>query len=128
MEINLSLSSDELDKDELQQLTRKLCQTLRDEAGVEASLPEQTTAQGSATRGTLPVWGQIIMTLIGSGGVVVTAIKVLEAYVKKNRKVEIKVKTAKGEVTIKTENCESAEVISQVKNLMAGDEPQQLNP
>ncbi|MGE0887507.1 MAG: hypothetical protein AB7P14_28640 [Blastocatellales bacterium] len=113
MEINLSLFSDELDRDELQQLTRKLCASLRDEAGADATL---ATSEGSpGTRGDLPVWGQIVMTLIGSGGVVVTAIKVLEAYVKKNRKVEIKVKTPKGEVTIKTENCESAEVIPRSK-------------
>lgn len=121
MEINLSLSSNELDKDELQQLTRKLCGDLRDEAGADASLATGQAAPG--TRGDMAVWGQIIMTLIGSGGVVVTAIKVLEAYVKKNRKVEIKVKTSKGEVTIKTENCDSAEVISQVKALMTDDQP-----
>lgn len=126
MEITLSLSSGELDQDELQQQTRRLCAHLRDEAGANAALVTDEDSPGS--RGDLPVWGQIIMTLIGSGGVVVTAVKVLEAYVKKNRKVEIKVKTAKGEVTIKTENCESAEVISQVKKLMAGDEPPQLKP
>lgn len=126
MDIHLSLSSAELDKDELQQLTRKLCSNLRDEAGADAALVTAEDSPGA--RGDLPVWGQIVMTLIGSGGVVVTAIKVLEAYVKKNRKVEIKVKTPKGEVTIKTENCESAEVISQVKALMAGDEPPKLNP
>ncbi|MFN0108172.1 MAG: effector-associated constant component EACC1 [Blastocatellia bacterium] len=120
MEIMLSLSSDELDNDELQQLTRKLCRDLSDEAGADAALVTSEASPG--TRGDLPVWGQIVMTLIGSGGVVVTAIKVLEAYVKKNRKVEVKVKTSKGEITIKTENCDSAEVISQVKALMTDDQ------
>ena len=119
MEIMLSLSSDELDKDELQELTRKLCRDLRDEAGVDASLVVEDSAPG--TRGDVVIWGQIAMTLIGSGGVVVTAIKVLEAYAKKNRKVEIKVKTAKAEIVVKLENSDSAEVISQLKSLLADE-------
>lgn len=122
MEITLSLSSDELENDELQELTRKLCGDLRDEVGVDASLVVEDSAPG--TRGDMAILGQIAMTLIGSGGVVVTAIKVLEAYAKKNRKVEIKVKTAKAEIVVKFENSNSSnstEVISQLKALLADE-------
>ena len=125
MEIQLSLSATELDRDELQQQTRKLCRALRDEAGVNAAPVSEQSAPGS--RGDVLLWGQIVMTLIGSGGVIVTAIKVLEAYVKKNRKVEIKVKTPKGEVTIKTENCDSPAIIAQVKALMSDEQPPASN-
>ena len=121
MNVTLSLVSDELDNDELQKLTRKLCGNLRDEAGLDAALDTREAPLGSTPKGDLPAWGQIVMTLIGSGGMLVTAIKVLEAYAKKNRKVKIKAKTAKGELTIETENRDSAELTSLLKSFLTDD-------
>ena len=115
MEISLSVSSNELDQDELQQATRNLCQSLRDEAGVDAAL---ATTEVAGTKGDIPLWGQIVMTLIGSGGVAVTAIKVLGDYVKKNHKIKVKFKTPNGELTIETENADSAKLIELLQPLL----------
>ena len=116
MEISLFVLSNELDPDELQQTTRRLEQALRDEAGAEVKLATAEAAQG--VKGDIPLWGQIVMTLIGSGGVAVTAIKVLGDYVKKNRKIEVKLKTPHGELTIKTENADSAKLIELLQPLL----------
>lgn len=122
MEISLSVSSSELEPEELQLATRKLCQLLRDEAGVDAALA--TIEAPAGTKGDIPLWGQIVMTLIGSGGVAVTAIKVLGKvlgdYVKKNRKVELKLKTPNGEFTLKTENADEAKLLALLQPVLTG--------
>jgi hypothetical protein len=115
MEIKLFVSSSELEPEEVQRATRKLEQALRDEAGADVAL---ATTEAAGTKGDIPLWGQIIMTLIGSGGVAVTAIKVLGDYVKKNRKIEVKVKTPNGEMTIKTENADSASLVALLQPLL----------
>ena len=47
MAITLSLVSDEMDKEDLQQMTRQLCGDLRDEAGVDAALATQAAGAGA---------------------------------------------------------------------------------
>jgi hypothetical protein len=127
MEITLSVLSSELDPEELQQATRKLEQALRDEAGADVTLAATSAVAG--TKGDIPLWGQIVMTLIGSGGVAVTAIKVLGDYVKKNRKIEVKVKTPNGEITIKTENADDAKWLALLQPMLtAAAEAKALPP
>lgn len=109
MEISLSVLSNELDPEELQFVTRKLCQTLRDEAGLDVRLASSEAAPG--TKGDIPLWGQIVVTLIGSSGLA-AAIKALGDYVSRSRKIEVSVKTPHGEITIKTENADDAKLLA----------------
>ena len=123
MEIILSVLSHELDDNELKHAARRLEQTLRDEAGVEVHPLADEDKPG--IKGV--EWTQIVMTLIGSGGVVVTAIKVLGDYVKKNRKIKVKVKTPNGEITIDIENADSDKLVALLQPLlMSAVEAKQL--
>ena len=117
MPITLSLSSIDLDDETLQDLTRQLCRDLRDEAGVEASLATQTAKPGDKAVD-LPVWGQIVIAAIGSGGAVVALINVLKAYIQRKRLIQIEVKNENGRtVKIKAENSDD-EMIRLLKSLL----------
>ncbi|MGH9844281.1 MAG: effector-associated constant component EACC1 [Blastocatellia bacterium] len=117
MEITLSLSSDDLDRDDLQDVTRDLCRDLRDEAGVEASLATQA-ARPDDKAVDLPVWGQIVIAAIGSGGAVVALINVLKANIQRKRLIQIEVKNENGRtVKIKAENSDD-EMIRLLKSLL----------
>lgn len=119
MEINLSLSSDELDKDEVQQLTRQLCLTLRDDAGVDASLSKQDSAPG--TRGA--EWAQIVIAAIGSGGVAVALVNVLTEWVKRKKSLTIKAEDKDGrKIEITAENQNTAELTALLKSLTSDQE------
>ena len=114
MEINLSLSSYELDKDELQQLTRQLCLALREDVGLEASLAKQESAPG--TRGA--EWAQIVIAAIGSGGVAVALVNVLTECVKRKKSLTIKAEDKDGrKIEITAENQNAAELTALLKSL-----------
>ena len=114
MEINLSLSSYELDKDELQQLTRQLCLALRDDVGLEAALANQESAPG--TRGA--EWAQIVIAAIGSGGVAVALVNVLTECVKRKKSLTIKAEDKDGrKIEITAENQNAAELTALLKSL-----------
>lgn len=116
MDIKLSLSSDELDKDQLQQLTRQLCLTLREDAGVDASPAKQESAPG--TRG--GEWVQIVIVAIGSGGVAVALVNVLTEWVKRKKSLTIKAEDKDGrKIEISAENQNVAELTALLKSLTA---------
>ncbi len=116
MEINLSLSSDELDKDELQQMTRQLCLALRDDVGVDASLARQESSPG--TRGA--EWAQIVIAAIGSGGVAVALVNALTEWVKRKKSLTITYVENDGKkIEISAENQNAAELTALLKSLIA---------
>ena len=117
MELNLSLSSDQLDKDELQQLTRQLCLALREDVGVSVSLATQESAPG--TRGA--EWAQIVIAAIGSGGVIVALVNVLTEWVKRKKSLTIKAEDKDGrKIEITAENQNAAELTELLKSLTSG--------
>lgn len=116
MDIKLSLSSDELDNDELQQLTRQLCLTLREDAGVDASPDKQESAPGA--RG--GEWVQIVIALISSGGMAVALVNVLTEWVKRKKSLILKVQGKDGRtIEISAENQNAAELTALLKSLSA---------
>ena len=124
MSIKLSLSSDELDNEELQELTRKLCGDLRDEAGVEASLATQESTPGA--KGDLPAWGQIVIAAIGSGGALVALVNVLTAWVQRKKSLVLKFVKDGKTIEITGENqsaAEIAEITALLKSLAADPKP-----
>lgn len=114
MEINLSLSSDDLEKDELQQLTSQLCLHLREDVGVDATLAKQESEPG--TRGA--EWAQIVIAAIGSGGVAVALVNVLTEWVKRKKSLTIKAEDKDGrKIEITAENQNAAELTELLKSL-----------
>ncbi|MDQ3010069.1 MAG: hypothetical protein M3X11_05130 [Acidobacteriota bacterium] len=117
MAITLSLISDEMDNDDLQQLTRQLCGDLRDEAGVEASLATQESSPGA--KGDLPAWGQIVIAAIGSGGALVALVNVLTAWVQRKKSLVLKFVKDGKTIEINAENQSAAEITALLKSLTA---------
>lgn len=117
MAITLSLVSDKLDNEDLQQLTRQLCGDLRDEAGVEASLA--TAASTPGAKGDLPVWGQIVIAAIGSGGALVALVNVLTAWVQRKKSLVLKFVKDGKTIEISAENQSAAEITALLKSLAA---------
>lgn len=81
MPITLSLSSVDLDDENLQELTRQLCRDLSDEAGVAASPATESTEAG--VKGDFEIIGQILIKAVGAGGAIAALVGVLKAYVQR---------------------------------------------
>ncbi len=80
----------------VQRITRDLCNDLNREIdGVEAELQEKPHRAG--TKGDAITIGTIILTLIGSGGVVVSLVNVLKAYVDRGSHMKLRIKGKNGE-------------------------------
>ncbi|MEP7341401.1 MAG: hypothetical protein ABI977_26965 [Acidobacteriota bacterium] len=117
MGITLSLSSDQLDNEALQELTRQLCLDLRNEAGVTASMATQESTPGA--KGDLPVWGQIVIAAIGSGGTLVALANVLTAWVQRKKSLVLKFVKDGKTIEINAENQSAAEITALLKSLTA---------
>ena len=94
MPILLSISATDLDDESLQELTRRLCQDLRDEASVEASFAEQPA--GSGTKGDLATIGQIVIAAVGAGGPFVALVNVLKAYAQRKPSLQFEFQSRDG--------------------------------
>lgn len=96
MNATLTLTSDDLDDDDIQALTRDLANTINRESDeVSASLPEGPARAGM--RGDPVTVGTIILTLIGAGGVAVKLVEVLKSYVERPNHLKVTVKNGRGE-------------------------------
>jgi Effector Associated Constant Component 1 len=81
MPITLSLSSVDLDEEDMQELTRQLCRDLTDEAGIAAALGAEPSEAGA--KGDFEIIGQILIKALGAGGAIATLVGVLKAYVQR---------------------------------------------
>ena len=95
MPLLLSISSTDLDTESLQELTRRLCQDLRDEAGVESSLAKELAEHGK--KGDIETIGQILIAAIGAGGPIVALVNVLKAYVQRRPSLQFELQTKDGD-------------------------------
>jgi hypothetical protein len=77
----LQLSCSDLDESSLQAITREVVKSLRDENVGQATLL-QPTAQSGAKGDPFSI-GNIVLALVGSGGVAVSLVHVLKAYVER---------------------------------------------
>ena len=81
MPITLSLSSVDLDEEDMQELTRQLCRDLTDEAGIAAALGAEPSEAGA--KGDFELIGQILIKAVGAGGAIAALVGVLKAYVQR---------------------------------------------
>lgn len=111
MNLTLNLSSTELDNEDLQTLTRQLCDSIADETKIRAEIPSQESKPNA--RGDLPVWAEIVLTFFGSGGAV-ALFGILQAYFDRHSSFTIKATKADGtsmEITAQNIKLEQIQVL-----------------
>ena len=81
MDVTLTVGCDELDASRLDTMTRALANSLRSE-GLDA-VAAQASETVPGTKGDPITIGTIVLSLIGSGGVAVTVLQVLKAYLER---------------------------------------------
>ena len=95
MSTTLSIISPSIDEEDLNELALDLCRTINDETDVTAE-PAATTSARRGDKGDMITIGTIVLSLIGSGGVVVTLINVLKSYLERGRPIEIELEHPDG--------------------------------
>lgn len=117
MAITLSLVSDEMDKEDLQQMTRQLCGDLRDEAGVDAALATQAAGAGAKSID-VELIGKILLAAIGAGGPIVALIGVLKTYAARKPSLQFELQRKGGDkVKIKADDLNDADMTRLVQTI-----------
>jgi hypothetical protein len=99
----LSLSATDLDEDDLQNLTHRLCRDLRDEVGINVHLVTQPAAIGH--KGDLSALGQIVLSGLGAGGFAVALVNVLKSYIERKPSLQFELQKKDGDkLTIRAED------------------------
>lgn len=118
MNLILNLSSDELDNEELQSLTRQLCDSITDETDIKAEIPSGAAIQN--TRGNLTAWAEIVLEFFNSGGAE-ALFAMLGVYFSRVPSLKIKATKSDGtslEITSKNVKVEDLQsFLEQLKNL-----------
>lgn len=103
MKAILTLNSTDLNEEDLQRVARDLSAAMNQEVDFTAELARE--GAGTQTKGEIITIGTIILTLIGSGGVVAGLIKVWKSYIERGYHLEIEVKAENGaSMTVKADN------------------------
>jgi hypothetical protein len=99
------------DASRLQRLTREIAVSLGQRQDVRARILESETRQGA--KGDPITIGAIVLTLIGSGGVVKSLVEVLRAWVDRKPTLKIEITRADGgKATVSAENLAPAQMES----------------
>jgi hypothetical protein len=102
-EYRLQLKCAEMDDSRLQALTRDLSKSLRQNNVGTVSVPELPSEPGK--KGDPVTIGNIILALIGSGGVAATLVQVLKVYVERKPSLHIELSRPDGQkLVLSTEN------------------------
>jgi hypothetical protein len=102
MNLELHLSSSELDAKDLQALTRQLCDSITDETEIEAEIPSGESIAN--TRGDVVTLGVIAMAFL-TKGTAVALCDVLKAYVSRESSLKMGIKKPDGTtITLETSN------------------------
>jgi hypothetical protein len=118
MNLTLNLSSTELsDNEELQRLTRQLCDSIADETEIEAEIPSGAVVQG--TKGDPITLGVLALSFL-SGGSAVALCEVFKAYFNRVPSLNIELERADGsKVKIAAQNLQPEQLkalLSQANN------------
>uniref|UniRef100_UPI004056EE93 effector-associated constant component EACC1 n=1 Tax=Candidatus Electronema sp. TaxID=2698783 RepID=UPI004056EE93 len=100
--MKLNISSNELTDEDLQKLTRNLCDSIADETEIEAEIPSGSVAQG--TKGDPITLGVLVLSFL-SGGSAVALCEVFKAYFSRVPSLSIELERADGsKVKITSQN------------------------
>lgn len=121
MNVTVSILSDDISDEGLQDLTRDLCSTLNKESGIVARIVEQQNRVG--VKGEPVTLGTILLTALGGGGLVVSLINVLKSYFERPRSFEVEIQHGEDQrIRIKAENMRSdkelARITQQVRDIL----------
>ena len=94
MSTTLSITSSDIDAEDLNELTLDLCRTINSETDIKAEQAQSPARRD--TKGDMLTIGSIVLGLISSGGVVVTLINVLKSYLERGRPIEIELERPDG--------------------------------
>jgi hypothetical protein len=86
MNAHLSISTTDLDVEDLQAMARDVCEEINGKTSVNASLSEERDLAG--TKGDIGLLGQIALTFL-SGGAAVALIDLLKSYFDRNSSLEV---------------------------------------
>ncbi len=116
MFIPMSISAPDLDDESLQELTRRLCLDLHDEAGIESSLAERSAGPG--TRGDIEIIGQVLIKAVGASGAIVALVNVLKVYVQRKPSLQFEFQTKGGDkVKIKADDLRGDDMTKLVQTI-----------
>ena len=107
MNVNLSISSEDLSDDDLQTLTRSLCMTLNNETEVKADLVELAGEEG--TKGLEIAIG--LIALFMTSGSAVAMFNVLKSYAERDSSIKLEIEREDGKsLKIETQNLSSRQI------------------
>lgn len=93
MNLELQLSSNELDAEDLQALTRQLCASITDETDIEAEIPSGAAVEN--TRGEIVTLGVIALAFLTKGAAVALC-DVLKTYASRESSLKVGIKKPDG--------------------------------
>src|ERR1044072_8799262 len=107
--VMMTVATDDLDVEEVHDLTFYLCATFNSDCDAEAAVPSGEREE--RTKGDAVTVGTIILTLLGGGGAVVSLINVLKSYFERGHHFDVNLKREDGrELTVKADNLNDRQV------------------
>ena len=118
-EITIQLVGDGADASELDAAARRLISELSAVEGCEIS-PVTMPAPPGTKAADIGLLGQLLLTAIGSGGVVVTLVSVLRDWLTRNKDFKLKIKRGDAEIELSGGKPEELKgLLAEVKSLLA---------
>jgi hypothetical protein len=117
-ELTLTIGCDELDDSRVDAMARGMARSLR-EAGVDAA-PAPASDITPGAKGDPVTLGTIVFALIGSGGVAVTLLQVLKAYLERKSTLRFEITRADGRKVSLDATWFSPAQLTQTHNIIAG--------
>jgi hypothetical protein len=116
MQVTLKLSAGDLDESELDEISRRLRSALDQQVDVSAILDEGQHHSGQ--KGDYTLVGQIVLSLIGAGGVATSLITVLKAFVEQKSSLKVDFERPNGaKLSLEAANLKQAELSQTLETL-----------
>ena len=107
MDAKLSLTCEEMDEQEIQQMTYELMRSLNQNTDLEVEMPEESG--GSGTKGDAITFGTIFMTALTTG-TVTAFLNVVKSFIERKSSLEFEIEGKDGKkIKIKGENLKKSQ-------------------
>ena len=117
-ELMIQIANDEAEASELDAATRRLRAELSVVDGCEVSQPTASAPAGTKAAD-VSLLGQLLLTVMGSGGMAVTLISVLRDWLTRHKDFKIRVKRGETEIELSGGNPEELKgLLAEVKSLL----------
>ena len=123
MDITLNITSQQLANEDLQDLTRKLCEDIKTETNMIATLPF-TNQDSENSKGNLVELGAIVLTFLSNDSIIVL-VEMIKERINREPSIEIEIKTSNNsiiKVNAKNKNSKEVEnIITQLTSVINND-------